>query len=211
MPAKEGRRQRTPSGQKKAAIDLSLGFIVTVVFAVVLLGLALAWVSGIFNPLNQITYKVTDVAIQNLMKNMDTGNKKVGIAAPDVTTWQRGATGSYALGVKNTDVNQKHTFFGNVYLENLGGDLAGTDPNSIMSEINKWITPISPLELDPSQRDSTAVIIKPSPQAATGIYSFRVCVCTSISDKDCHGTSPGIYETSSPSLYGCQSFALEIE
>jgi hypothetical protein len=196
--------------ERKAAIDLSLGFIVTVVFAVVLLGLALTWVSGIFNPLNQITYKVTDVAIQNLMKDMNTGNKKVGIAAPAVTTWKRGETGSYALGVKNTDVNQKHTFYSNAYLEALGGDLAGTDPNSLMSDVNKWITPISPLELDPSQRESTAVIIKPSTQAATGIYSFRVCSCTSLSDMTCHGTSPGIYATSSPSLYGCQSFALEI-
>jgi hypothetical protein len=195
--------------ERKAAIDLSLGFIVTVVFAVVLLGLALTWVSGIFTPLNQITYKVTDVAIQNLMKDMNTGNKKVGIAAPAVTTWKRGETGSYVLAVKNTDVNQKHTFFANVYLENLGGELSGTNP-STMSDVNGWIT-LSPtsLPLDPNDRDVINVIIKPVSNADTGIYSFRACVCTS-NDPSCHATSTGLYETSSPSLYGCQSFALEI-
>jgi hypothetical protein len=194
---------------KRGAIELSLGFIVTVVFAVVLLGLALAWVSGIFDPLNQITHKTTQIAIDNLLKDMNTGNKKVGIAAPAVTTWKRGETGSYVLAVKNTDVNQKHTFYANVYLESLGGDLSGTDPSS-MSETNKWIT-LSPnsLDLEPNERDVINTIIKPVSNADTGIYSFRACVCTS-SDPSCHATSVGLYTSSSESLYSCQSFALEI-
>jgi len=195
--------------ERKAAIDLSLGFIVTVVFAVVLLGLALAWVSGIFDPLNQITHKTTQVAIDSLLKDMNTGNKKVGLAAPSVTTWKGGETGSYVLAVKNTDVNLDHTFFANVYLENVGGELSGTDPNSL-TDVNRWITPPTTLPLDPNQRGTIDLIIKPASNAGTGIYAFKACVCTA-NEGNCHSTSPGIYESASPSLYGCVSFAIEIE
>lgn len=210
MPIKERRRQRTPSGQK-GAIELSLGFIVAVVFAVVLLSLALLWLQGMFNPIKDITHKTTEIATQQLLTQLSTGNKKVGIAAPDVTTWRRGETGSFALGIKNDDVNNQKTYYPFVYLESLGGDLKDTPVTSIQTDVNKWISlnPIT-LPLDPNSKDTLAVIIKPTGNAATGIYLFRACACTTY-DVTCHAISPGVYETASPSLYGCASFSIEIE
>lgn len=211
MPAKEGRCQRTPSGQKKGAIELSLGFIVAVVFAVVLLSLSLTWLSGMFNPIKDITHKTTEIATKQLLDQLSTGNKKVGVAAPDVTTWRRGETGSFALGVKNDDINNEKTYYPYVYLEDLGGDLKGSDIVSMQNDVNRWIS-IAPttLTLDPNQKDTMAVIIKPGGSASTGIYIFRACVCTEY-DKTCHTISPGVYDSKSASLYGCSSFSIEIE
>ena len=44
---------------QKGAIELSLGFIVTVVFAVVLLSLAIMWVRGMFGNIDIIAVDLT--------------------------------------------------------------------------------------------------------------------------------------------------------
>ncbi len=195
---------------KKGAFQLSLGFIVAVVFAVILLSLALTWLQGIFNPLNTITHKTTDIAMKQLLEQLATSDKKVGIAAPDVTTWKRGETGSYALGINNKDSDKEHTYYVHVYLEEVGGALGSEQLDNLRTDTASWITLSPPsIDIEPNERDIVKIIIKPSPSAKIGIYSFRAAVCTNPSEANtCHASSAN--EDKSSSLYGSASFAIEI-
>ena len=80
---------------------MSMGFIVAVVFAVILLSLAITWIQGTFQHIGVLTHEVSSYAKQNLLENMADQGKRVGIAAPAVTTWKKGETGDFALGIQN--------------------------------------------------------------------------------------------------------------
>ncbi|RKX41950.1 MAG: hypothetical protein DRP27_10080 [Thermotogae bacterium] len=195
---------------RKAAIQLSLGFIVAVVFAVILLSLSLTWVQQMFVPISTITHKTTDIAMQRLLQELASTNKKVGIAAPAVTAWAKGETGSYALGIKNEDADTSNTYYINIYLEEVGGDLAKTPVASLSNEVKEWISYSKAIDLDPLERDIVDIVIKPTVTAPPGIYHFRAAVCKDY-DPECHATSPPLYTTPSASLYGSTSFAIEIK
>ncbi len=198
---------------KKGAFQLSLGFIVAVVFAVILLSLSLTWLQGIFDPLSTITHKTTDIAMQKLLQELASQNKRVGIAAPSVTKWKKGETGAYTLGIRNEDTDKSNTYYVNVYLEAIGGGLDPSQLSRLKDEVKSWITLSPPsIDIEPNGRDKVDIIIKPSPTSPPGIYSFRAAVCTNYRDaNDCHATSPSIgYSTPSSSLYGSASFAIEI-
>lgn len=187
----------------KGAFQLSLGFIVIVVFAVIMLSLSIAWIQGIFNVLNPLTHEVTEVARQELLQRMAQNNQRVGIAAPAVIDWKRGETGSYALGIRNMDTSLDKTFYISVYLDQVGGALASQNPPSsqMVSEINAWLT-YAPSEFIPASDSKTSdIIIKPPTDANTGIYMFRVVVCDAQPCTD----------MSSLSIYGSEQFSVEIE
>jgi hypothetical protein len=191
---------------RKAAIQMSLGFIVAIVFAVILLSLSLSWITNIFPTIEDITHKVTDTARDELLRRMSTSGEKVGLAAPAVTEWRRGETGSYAVGIKNQDANSQLKAYINVYLSQLGGDLAGASVSSYASGVDSWLTYARASDgdfevVDPSGQKTTDLIIRPDTSAATGIYRFTVVVCTSTPCTDLN----------SGGLYGYENFAIEIK
>lgn len=199
---------------RKADFQMSMGFIVAVVFAIILLSLAITWIQGLFGDISTITHKTTDVAQQQLLQELASSGKKVGIAAPAVTAWGKGETGSYAVGIKNDEVDKDHTYFVNVYLEEVGGGLqySGTLANSVAS----WLTYPKAKDISAGEREIVDLIIRPEVSGVTpGIYTFTVAVCrreTGVT-YDCHATSlnyPG-YTEKSTNLYGSTTFALEIK
>lgn len=187
--------------QRKGAIQISLGIIVVVVFSVILLSLLLSWVYGIFDPFTEITHKVTDVARQELLSKLAQAGGRVGIAAPAITEWKRGETGSFALGIRNSDPANDNTYSINVYLEQLGGALAGTPASSLDQEVASWLTFSDKEFVEAGGSKSTNIIIKTKPDAQTGIYLLRVVVCDAASCVDLN----------SPNLYGSAQFAIEIK
>ncbi len=185
----------------KGAFELSLSFIVIVVIAVILLSLAITFLQGIFSSVEQLTYKITDVAREKLLGDLASSGGKVGLAAPAVTEWKRGQTGSFALGIRNLDPALDKTFYISIYLESLGGELSGTPVSSKQDEVAKWITPIKTEFVEASGSKTTDIIIKPPATASLGIYLFRVIVCE---------TPQCTTLENSPALYGSGQFALEI-
>lgn len=185
---------------RKGAFQLSLSFIIVVVFAVIVLSLAIAWIQGIFEVLNPLTHSVTDVARQELLDRIARSDARVGIAAPDVTQWKRGQTGSYSVGVRNIHTDQDKTFSMNVYLEEIGGGLPGTAAQ-YQSEVGEWLTFSKKTFVESSGSTTSDIVIKPPTDAEKGIYMFRIVVCDASS---C--TNLG-----SPNLYGSQQFTLEIK
>jgi len=190
------------NNMKRGAFQLSLSFIVVVVFAVIVLSLAIAWIQGIFEVLNPLTHSITDVARQELLDRIAQSDARVGIAAPDVTQWQRGETGSYAVGVRNVRSDLDVRFSMDVYLEELGGALAGKSINAYATAVRKWLTFSSEVFVAKSSSETADIVIKPPADAETGIYMFRIVVCDSGSCNN--GLQSG-------GLYGSAQFTLEIE
>ncbi len=186
---------------RKGAFQLSLSFIIVVVFAVIVLSLAIAWIQGIFGTLNPLTHSVTDVARQELLDRIAQSDSRVGIAAPDVTQWNRGETGSYAVGVKNINSDRDVRFTMNVYLEEIGGALAGKSVAAYSSPVRKWLTFSDTVFVESSGSATSDVVIQPPANAEKGIYMFRIVVCDSSVCTDLN----------SAGLYGSQQFTLEIE
>lgn len=197
--------------KQKAAFDVSLGFIIAVVFAVILLSLAIVWIQSIIPQISQITFEVTEVARQELLNNLASSGDLVGLAAPAVTSWDPGETGSYALGILNSDPDRTITFYANVYLEDVSGGLRLSQVDQ--EAINDWIS-LAPatLDLNPSESDTLTIIIKPPTSAKAGIYSFRAAVCNADPGPEgCHATSPTVgFPERSPDYYDAEAFSIEI-
>jgi hypothetical protein len=186
---------------RKGAFELSLSFIIIVVFAVIVLSLAIAWIQGIFGGISPLTHQVTDVARQQLLETIAQSDRRVDIAAPDVTKWKRGETGSYAVGVRNVHSDQDKAFSMNVYLEEIGGALAGKSASAYASSVEKWLTFSKDIFVSKSSSETSDIIIKPPANADTGIYMFRIVVCDA-------GTCRNL---DSGGLYGSAQFTIEIE
>ena len=187
--------------ERKGAFQLSLSFIIVIVFAVIVLALAISWIQGIFPTVTDLTHKVTDVATERLLDDLTTGSGRVGIAAPAVTAWKRGETGSYAIGVRNVYSDKDTRFSMNVYLEEIGGDLAGRSVSSFVTDVQKWLTFSKDIFIEKSSSETSDLIIRPPADASTGIYMFRVVVCEAASCRDLN----------SGNLYGSAQFTIEIE
>lgn len=184
----------------KGAFELSLSFIVVVVIAVVLLGLAITFLTNTFPIFEDLTHKITDIARNELLNRLASQGQRVGIAAPAITTWKRGETGSYALGIRNDDPSSDRVFYINVYLDQLGGALVNTPVASKASEVRSWLTFSSRESLPAGQSVATNIIIKPPTTTSPGIYLLRAVVCETSTCAD----------LDSPSLYGSAQFAIEI-
>ncbi len=188
--------------QQKAAIEMSLGIIVALVFAVILLSLALIWVQGMFKNIGDVTHKVTDVAKQQLMQEL-AGGSRVGIAAPAVTTWARGETGSYALGIMNQNPDQDKRFYINIYLDkyNSGTGMLDCKGTTSCPDAAEWLT-FSTSELIPKgESKASDIIIEPTTNAQTGTYMFRAVVCE----------TSGCIDITSANVYGDETFSIKIE
>ncbi len=186
---------------KRGAFQLSLSFIIIVVFAVIVLSLSIAWIQDLFGTITQLTFSVTEVAEQELLDRLASGDSRVGMAAPDVSAWNRGETGSYSVGVKNIHSDKDITFSMNVYLEEIGGELAGKNAEAYANAARKWLTFSSSVFVESSGSSLSRVVIKPPTNVERGIYMFRVVVCDASSCTN----------LDSPNLYGSQQFTLEIK
>lgn len=197
--------------QSTGEFQLSLGFIVGIVFAVVLLSLALTWLQGIFSSLSGITDDVIEIAREEVINKIKTG-ANVEIAAATVTEWKRGESGAFVLGIRNDNPQSLTTFYINVYLEQVGGGL--TDPAALSATANGWLSYAPTLDIEPSGIGTLPITIEPGASATPGTYHFRATVCDSEPAEgfaSCHATSPLVgFDAPSPELYGSKTFVIRI-
>ena len=155
---------------KKAAFQMSLGMVVALVFAVVLLTLAIAWIQGMFSSIEDITYKVTDTAKDLMMSELASGSNKVGLAAPAMLEWGRGESGSFALGIRNSEsANQYFTM--QIIIEQVN-----PSTNDFTKVTSGFVYPKDNLLVAPFESNAFNVILQPSPDASPGHYLFRIIV-----------------------------------
>lgn len=183
----------------------SLGVIIllVVVLVVLLMGLFIRWGSGMFTYYGP-TYKVFDVQRDELLLDIVQLEKRVGVAT-HVTRWERGEWGEVAIGIRNTDTINDKTFYINMYLDGVGGELENIYPDGVptqefVNEVEMWFTHSISEFVPATESRISDIIIKPPRNANLGIYMFRVVVCES---EPCTNLT-------SPSLYGSENFAIEI-
>jgi hypothetical protein len=98
----------------KGAIEMSIGFIVAIVFAVVLLSLFIAWMQGFFGQINVITDDLTQEASVRLKDTFRKTESNFAIY-PNEWTLDRGHELKLLAGIVNRDSDsQRHNFVVNV-------------------------------------------------------------------------------------------------
>jgi hypothetical protein len=156
---------------KKGAIELSLGFIITVVFAVVLLSLAIYWLRGFFVGLEPLTVDLTQQAQSEIAKVFQNTDNNFAIW-PSRYTIQPGSKLIMTTGIRNNDVEGRNLY----YVVNM--KITSTDTSMGLAAIDGWVlVPGSATKIDASStanRDLTLNIPSDAPQ---GNYLFDVYAC----------------------------------
>lgn len=176
---------------KKGAIELSLGFIVTVVFAVVLLSLAIVWVRGMFGNIDSIAVDMTRQAQEEISKTFSetTSNFAVRPARPEVT---RGTKLIVQAGLKNNDPSGKSLN----YVINIKA--GNTNTKITKATMEQWITQTTETYAGPNEVAYRDVIITIPQTAETGAYMFDVFACAS----ETAGLAPAECDTTSSNRWG---------
>lgn len=176
---------------KKGAIELSLGFIVTVVFAVVLLSLAIVWLRGMFIDIGGIAVDMTVQAREEISKTFSetTSNFAVRPARPEVT---RGSKLIVQAGIKNNDPSGKMLR----YVINIKA--GNTNTQATKEEMAKWITQTTETAAGPNEIAYRDVVIAIPQNAETGAYMFDVFACAS----ETSGMNPATCDTTSSNMWG---------
>jgi hypothetical protein len=152
---------------RKAAIQMSLGFIVAIVFAVVFLSLAIVWVNqfmGQISPLTDDLIQDARVQIRDTFSKTDTYFS----VYPQEWDLARGKTLNMLAGVINKESDsQTHNFVINVI---------STKPD----ETAGWIDDSEFRMVQPvpfSQIGEFPITITPESSAPAGTYTFYVIAC----------------------------------
>lgn len=182
-------------GKRKGAIELSLGFIVMVVFAVVLLSLAIIWLQGLMAGINPLT---NDLIQQAQTKIQDTFAQTSSNFAiwPNRYELARGRILKMSAGLKNNDVSgQDRQFFINVIPSAAsntpcpGGDITQCQAPgdvSLIDYMKTWVTfPLSAFRVQINQIGYKDISITIPDEAVIGTYHFDVVACC----KDCPGST----------------------
>lgn len=187
---------------KKGAFQLSLGLLVVVIFAVVLLSFAIMWLRDMIPGLQEITHQVTDVAKDKMIDELSSSNSRVGIAAPKATEWKRGESGTFSIGIRNIYTDKDKKFHINVYLEKFNSGTGLKDCGTRdCPDVSGWLTFSDKEFIEAGKSGTTDLTISPPADADAGIYLFRTVVCE---NKPCR-------DIDSSSLYGSDQFTLEIK
>jgi hypothetical protein len=100
--------------RRKAAIQMSLGLIVAVVFAVVLLTLAITWIQGMIGDITGITKDLTQQAQTKLQDTFADTNTNFAVWPTDYPM-KSGETVKLLAGIKNNAPDsQRHNFVVNI-------------------------------------------------------------------------------------------------
>ncbi len=98
----------------KGAIQMSIGFIVAIVFAVILLSLFITWMQGFFGKINVITDDLTQEASTKIKDTFRKGESNFAVY-PNDWTLERGHELKLLAGIINRDPDsQKHDFVINI-------------------------------------------------------------------------------------------------
>jgi hypothetical protein len=160
--------------KRKGAIQLSLGFIVAVVFAVVLLSLAIVWLRGVFIGFGSLTNDLTQQAHTELEKTFRQTTSNFAVW-PSRYELQPGTTLILSAGIKNNDPEGKSLYF-IVNLQPSATDAIG----ATTSQMIDWVTvPQEPTWARPNEVAYRDITINIPANAPHGNYIYDVLACFS--------------------------------
>jgi uncharacterized membrane protein len=151
---------------KKGAIELSLGFIVAVIFAVVLLSVAIMWLNGVINNANALTSSMFEQAQLKLQETFSTTEKTFAVW-PDSQRLKRGDELWVAAGINNNANDAlNHNFVINVISVSTGAGWLDWDKQPGLIQINNV--------------GYKKIVIKVPNDAPSGSYLFNVVACKDV-------------------------------
>lgn len=180
---------------QKGAFELSMSFIITIVFAVVMLTLALTWLQGYFQQTNDMSdqlFKQGQTKLQNLFAE-GTDNFYIWPDRYDLEL-SKDTKLAFAVGLKNdADDGENHKFAVNVYATQVPAGMT-------VAGVNKWVEfdrtakTITIGDADPTRKVSLTV----PKNAKKGNYFFQVAACWDMDGKAptssaCNGDSDNIW------------------
>ncbi len=194
--------------QRKAAIQMSLGFIVTVVFAIVMLSLALTWLRGMIGGISGVTDDLTQQAQSNLRDAFRETGANFAVW-PSQYELDRGAGIIMQAGIENDAPDGlSHFFMINVVpaavSESIcpGGNpvgCTGVGGMDMAEYMNSWVTfdkeagPVAINSLGFKRMDITIPA-----EAKSGTYMFRVMACYDASSNPTLADMPSACDLSAP-------------
>jgi hypothetical protein len=160
--------------ERKAAIQLSLGLIVAVVFAVVLLSLAITWISDLIAQITRITDDLTKEASEQIKEIFSKTDQKFAVH-PQNWPLDRGHELKLLAGIINKEEDsQAHNFVVNVI---------PTRP-----ETASWVDNTdfrNPLRAQFNKVVEFPITISPASGVPAGTYVFYVIACIDKSFEQC--------------------------
>ncbi len=91
----------------KGAINLSISFVVVVVLAVLILSLGVMWIQGMFESIESLTTQVIAKAKTQLMNDITSGDRDIGVTLPSVTKVPPGGGEDLEIILKNKEFNAR--------------------------------------------------------------------------------------------------------
>jgi hypothetical protein len=157
---------------RKGAIELSLGFIITVVFAVVLLSLAIFWLRSFFISLEPLTVDLTQQAQSEIAKTFQNTDKNFAVW-PSRYTIQPSNKLIMAAGIRNNDKEGRDLY----YVVNMKA--TSTDTTADLAKINSdWVlVPGLATKVDASSSATRDMSLNIPSDAPQGNYLFDVYAC----------------------------------
>ncbi len=171
----------------KGAINLSISFVVVVVLAVLILSLGVMWIQGMFESIESLTTQVIAKAKTQLMNDITSGKKEIGITLPSKTKVPPGGGEDLEIILKNKEYNSRcymidielvsvDAAVSSAYFNNpdcLGPACPGFD--QIKQDAERWflITP-DILPADSQQTATSTVSFETRDDSKGGRYGFTV-------------------------------------
>jgi hypothetical protein len=179
------------------ALNLSIGYIVTIIFAVVVIVLGLNFIIGMFSNITQISDYITNQAQQDMINSLRDTNDVVSTTFPRSTGGvevNKNSIVSFDIGVKKTsDVEDINTF--SINIEPISGDI----PDNIEFTYRDRINIMERDEIKLTRVDMT--IHSNVDLSVKDVFGFVVYVC--------EGTVANC-DLDSPEYYGDADFILHI-
>ena len=179
--------------KKKAAIQLSLGFIITVVFAVVLLSLAVTWLRGMVTSVSSLTDDLTQKASDALSDTFNTGTTNFAVY-PGEYSLAPGKGVRLSVGVKNDHMDgQPHQFVVHVYpamsssgIVQAEGCSSFSTCESLKDKMMSWTTyPEEIYTIQPNQFRMWDLTVSVPNGVVKGIYQYDIVACEGMSFDAC--------------------------
>lgn len=178
---------------RKGAFQLSLSFIITIVFAVVMLTLALTWLQGYFGQVSDMSDELFQQG-QNKIKQIFSSGDDNFYIWPDSKPIEPNTKIAFAVGIKNdADDGEDHKYVINVYATRVPTGMS-------KSKVNQWV------EFDPTAKrvtinsaDTTRKVSITIPKdAKKGNYFFQVAACWDAGGREpksssCSGDSDNLW------------------
>jgi len=184
---------------RKGAIQMSLGFIVAVVFAVVLLSLAVTWLRTIIGDVGTLTDDLTQKAHDTLSETFNTGTTNFAIH-PKEYALQPGRGVKLSVGVMNDARDgQPHDFVIHSYPAMASSDIINNygcstfaGCSDLQSDMVDWVTySHSTYTIQPNRYRFWDMTVTVPNNVVKGIYQYDVVACEGTAYDQCTPTAQG--------------------